>query len=58
MENRRAKKRGYHVEYKSCAEEFEVGGFMAKKSLWKIVQKRMLDDRGALPKEDGNQLWE
>ena len=58
MKNRRAKNNGYQEEYKRWTEEFEVGGFMAKKSLWNIAQKRMLDDRGALPKEDGKQLWE
>ena len=45
-------------ECKILREEFEVGGFMAKKGLWYIAKKRMLEDRGALPKEDGNQLRE
>ena len=31
---------------------------MAQKGLWNVVKKRMLEDRGALPKEDGNQLRE
>ena len=27
---------------------------MAQKGLWNITKKRMLEDRGALPKEDGD----
>ena len=34
------------------------GGFMAQEGLWNIVQKRMFEDRGALPREDGDLLWE
>ena len=35
-------------------EEFEVGGSMAQKDWWNITKKRMLQDRGALPKEEGD----
>ena len=39
-------------------EEFEVRGFMAQKGLWNIARKRTLEDRGALPTEDGDLLRE
>ena len=29
---------------------------MAQKGLWNITKKRILEDRGALPKEDGDLL--
>ena len=29
---------------------------MAQKEFWKIAKKRMLEDRGALPREDGDML--
>ena len=31
---------------------------MAHKGLWNVAKKRMLEDKGALPKEDGNLLRE
>ena len=43
---------------KRLREEFEVGGFMAQKGLWNIAKKRMLEGRGALPREDGDLLRE
>ena len=39
-------------------QKFDVGGFMAQKRLWDIAKKRMLEDRGALPREDGDLLRE
>ena len=33
---------------------FEDGGFMARKELWNIAKKQMLEDRGAVSKEEGN----
>ena len=39
-------------------QKFDVGGFMAETRLWDIAKKRMLEDRGALPREDGDLLWE
>ena len=41
-------------ECKRLREEFEVGGFVAQKGSWNITKKRMLEDGGALPKEDGD----
>ena len=45
-------------ECKRLREEFEVGGFMAQKWLWNIAKKRMLEDSGALRREDGDLLPE
>ena len=39
-------------------EEFEVGGFMAQRGLWNIVKKKMLEDRGQLPQEEGDLIRE
>ena len=30
--------------------------FMAQKGLWNVAREKMLEDRGALPKEDGDLL--
>ena len=49
------------VTRKECyrlLEEFEVGGFMALKGSWNVAKRRMLEDRGALSKEDGDLLRE
>ena len=47
---------GRRVTRKECnrlREEFEVGGFRdLKKRLWILVKKRMLEDRGCLPRTD------
>ena len=32
--------------------EFEMGGFTAQKGLWNLAREEMLQDRGALPKEE------
>ena len=38
---------------------FEMGGFMAQKRVYRISQeKKMLQDRGALPKEEGDVIRE
>ena len=52
------KERVTRKECKRLREEFEVGGFMAQKGLCNIATKRMLEDRGALPREDGDLLRE
>ena len=41
-------------ECKRLREEFEVWGFMAQNELWHIAKQRMLVDRGALPREEGD----
>ena len=38
--------------------EFEMGGFMAQKGLWNLARDEMVQDRGALPKEEGDVLRE
>ena len=55
-----SKRRVTRKERKRLREEFEVGGFMSRKGLWNIAKKkkRMLEDRGALPREDGDLLAE
>ena len=52
------KRRVTREEYEILREEFEAGVFMVPKGLWNIAKKRMLEDRGVVPKEDGNQLRE
>ena len=41
-------------ECKNLRDTCEDGGCMAQKALWNIDKKRMLEDRGALPNEEGN----
>ena len=56
-----AKLKGRRVTREECKrlrEEFEVVGFMAQKGLRNIAKKRMLEDRGASPREDGDLLRE
>ena len=38
--------------------EFEMGGFMAQKGLWNLARDKMLQDRGALPEEEGDVVRE
>ena len=49
----REKRRVMSKECKRLREEFEVGGFMAQK-MWNIAKERMLEDRGAVLKEEGD----
>ena len=48
------KSRVTRKECKRLREEFEVRRFTAQKGSWNIAKKSMLEDRGALPKEDGD----
>ena len=34
--------------------EFEMGGFMAQTGLWNLAREKRLQDRGALPGEEGD----
>ena len=34
--------------------DFEMGGFTVHKGLWNLAREKMLQDRGALPKEEGD----
>ena len=46
------KKRITWKEYRRLLNEFEMGGFLAQKSLWNLAREKMLQDRGALPNEE------
>ena len=35
-----------------------MGRFMAQKGLWNLAREKMLQDRGALPKEEGHVVRE
>ena len=48
----REKRRVTRKESTRLLEEFEVGGCMAQNVLWNIAKKSMLEDRGALLKEE------
>ena len=39
-------------EKRRPSEEFEMGEFMAPKGLWSLAKEKILQDRGALPKEE------
>ena len=39
-------------EYRRLWNEFEMRGFMAQKGQWYLAREKMLQDRGALPKEE------
>ena len=34
--------------------EFETGGFVAQKGPWNVARENRLQDRGALPEEEGD----
>ena len=48
------KRRVTRKEYRRSWNEFETGGFTAQKDLWNLTRKKMLRDRDALPKEEGD----
>ena len=52
------KRRTTRKEYRRVWNEFETGGFMAQKAPWNVARENILEDRGALPKEDGHPLRE
>ena len=39
-------------------EDGEMKSRLARRGLWKITKDRLLEDRGGLPREDGNRLRE
>ena len=45
-------------EYQRLSNEIEMGGFMAQKGLWNLARETMLQDRGAMPKEEGDVIRE
>ena len=38
--------------------KFEMEGFMAQKGLWNLARNKALQDRGALPREEGDAIRE
>ena len=46
------KRRITREEHRRLWNEFETGGFITKKGLWNVARKKMLQDRGALSKEE------
>ena len=40
-------------EYRTLLNEFEVEGLMAQTGLWNLAREKRLQDRGALPSEEG-----
>ena len=52
------KKRITRKEYQRLQKIFEMEGFMAHKRLWNLATEKVLQDRGALPKEEGDVLRE
>ena len=52
------KRRITSKEYRRLWNEFETGAFMARKGLWNVAREKMLQDRDALPKEEGDTVRE
>ena len=52
------KRRTTRKESKRQFKKFEMGGFMAQKGLWNLAREKMLLDRGALSKEEGDVVRE
>ena len=45
-------------EYQRLLNKFEFKGFMAQKGLWNLVREKIMRERGALPKEEGDAIRE
>ena len=43
---------------KTLRKEIEVGGFLAQHGVWNVARKKMLEDRGALAKEESDLVRE
>ena len=41
---------------KACGSNLKWESFMAQKELWNTAKKRMREDRGSFPKEDGDYM--
>ena len=48
------KRRITRKEYRKLWNEFEAEGFKAQKGLWNVAREKLLQDRGALPEEEGD----
>ena len=45
-------------EYQRLLNKFEMEGFMSEKGLWNLVREKVLRERGALPKGEGDVIRE
>ena len=45
-------------EYQRLLNKFEMEAFMAQKGVWNLARNKALQDRGALPQEEGNTIRE
>ena len=52
------RRRIINKEYTRHFNELEMGGFTAQTGLWNLARDKMLQDRGALPKEEGDVIGE
>ena len=52
------KRRITRKEYQRLLNKFEMEGFMARNGLWKLSKNKALQDRGALPREEGDAIRE
>ena len=52
------KRRITRKEYQRLLNKFEMEGFTAQEGLWNLVREKVLRERGALPKEEGDVIGE
>ena len=52
------KRRRTRKEYQRLLNKFEMEGFMAQKGLWNLAREKILRERGALAKEEGDAIGE
>ena len=52
------KRRITRKEYLRLLNKFEMDCFIAQKGLWNLVREKILRERGALPKEEGDAIRE
>ena len=45
-------------EYQRLVNKFDMEGFVAQEGLWKLARDKILRERGALPKEEGDAIRE
>ena len=45
-------------EYQRLLNKFEMEGFMAQKGLWNVAKNKALQDRVAMPREEGDAVRE
>ena len=52
------KRRITRKEFERLIKEFELEGLMAQKGLWNLAREKRLQERGAMPKEEGDVIRE